>query len=249
MKAYLVHERLMRDHWAPVYDRLLAGYHDLIEWRSLWRKLRPCFSVGGLILDAGCGTGRFIKRLTEWEGRVVGVDLSLQSLLFARRRLAQPPRLAQGDVRFLPFADAVFDQVLCSQVISHLIEENDAVMLLRELRRVIRPGGQLMITAYNYNFPRRIMHDKFRANFSNINYRRYTAAEFRSLLSRVFLPQEVARVSGILNFITKPLSLGSVLHWRGYPVLVRADLWLERTLLGLWLGHLLVAEIKRHESC
>ncbi|HET7291343.1 MAG TPA: class I SAM-dependent methyltransferase [Vicinamibacteria bacterium] len=90
----------------------------------------------GRVLDVGCGTGRNLGLLLASD-RPVGVDPCLSSLLAARRR-APDARLVRARAEALPFRDGVFDTVLSGLVFCSV---GDPPRGLREVRRVLRPGG------------------------------------------------------------------------------------------------------------
>ncbi|MCR8473783.1 MAG: class I SAM-dependent methyltransferase [Nitrososphaerota archaeon] len=106
----------------------------------------------GFILDAGCGAGRdMIMILRAFTGEYIGVDISLQSLLVARRRAFEENstnrvNLIRADVNFLPFREQIFDQVLCCEVLEHIPSWRKAV---RELYRVLKVRGSLIVSAPN----------------------------------------------------------------------------------------------------
>ena len=95
---------------------------------------------GQLLLDAGCGTGGNLPYLGQ-RGRAVGVDLSEHALQLSRRRGSKVARAALGA---LPFADGVFDAVVSFDVLYHRWVADDAAAA-RELARVLRPGGLLLV--------------------------------------------------------------------------------------------------------
>ncbi|MGO8687926.1 MAG: class I SAM-dependent methyltransferase [Candidatus Dormibacteria bacterium] len=96
----------------------------------------------GLALDAACGTGRLTGLLLGLGHRVIGVDASEAMLARARRELpAAEFRL--GALAALPAADASFDLVTCGLALTHLAALGLAV---RELARVLRPGGRLVVS-------------------------------------------------------------------------------------------------------
>jgi SAM-dependent methyltransferase len=114
------------------------------------------------ILDAGCGSGRNMVELAR-RGTVTGVELSSTSVSLARERGAG--EVIEGSVLEMPFADDSFDLAVSLDVIEHLEDDLGA---LRELRRVVAPGGSLLVTvpAYQWLWSG---HDEI-----NHHHRRYT---------------------------------------------------------------------------
>jgi SAM-dependent methyltransferase len=98
------------------------------------------------ILDAGCGSGRNMVELAH-HGIVTGVELSGTSLQLAREREAG--EVLEGSVMDMPFDDSSFDLTVSLDVIEHL---EDDVGALRELRRVTKPGGALLVTVPAYQW-------------------------------------------------------------------------------------------------
>lgn len=97
------------------------------------------------IADVGCGNGMYLAELAMrgLPCRVLGVDLSLGMLAAARQRLAAARvALACGDASALPLRDGAADLTLAAHMLYHVPEPADA---LRELRRVTRPGGRVVI--------------------------------------------------------------------------------------------------------
>jgi ubiquinone/menaquinone biosynthesis C-methylase UbiE len=95
----------------------------------------------GPTLDVGCGSSRIIGALAPGS---VAVDVLLRKLRYARR-FGRPLVHASGFA--LPFADASFSCVLCSQVIEHVPKESP---ILAELVRVLKPGGRLVLGTPDY---------------------------------------------------------------------------------------------------
>ena len=113
------------------------------------RRGRLFTAVGGIeagrtVLELGCGTGEFTRRVTRPDVRLVGLDLSAALL---RRARARVPGVAflQSDAEALPFRDAAFDLVYGCSVLHHL----DVRAALEEVRRVLRPGGRLVFSEPN----------------------------------------------------------------------------------------------------
>ena len=102
---------------------------------------------GAHVLDCPCGFARHTAVLAGLGYRMTGVDRSAVQLAEARRRLgpAEWPLLVRADYRELPFADASFDAVLnLFTSLGYLDREGD-VTVLGQLRRVLRPGGRLVL--------------------------------------------------------------------------------------------------------
>lgn len=125
--------------WSESYDgpgnQIVA-----LEQPAVWSLLEA--TGPGRALDAACGTGRHAKRLVELGHDVVGVDVTPEMLSRARTNVPQASFL-EGDVRSIPAADAEFGVVVCGLAIAHL---EDPAAGISELSRVLRPGGQLVIS-------------------------------------------------------------------------------------------------------
>jgi SAM-dependent methyltransferase len=105
----------------------------------------------GLIADAGCGTGKWTSHLRRRGYRTIGIDISPRAAATAR---ARDPALALvvGDTRRAPLGDHAFDAVISLGVVEH--EESGPVPALRELHRLLKPGGTLVLDV-PYNSPLR----------------------------------------------------------------------------------------------
>ena len=110
---------------------------------------------GDRILDLGCGFGRHafeaarrganVVALDAGRDEVEGVAAMFQAMAEAGEidRAALHTAAVQGDALHLPFADATFDRVICSEVLEHIPDDLGA---MRELARVLRPGGTMAVT-------------------------------------------------------------------------------------------------------
>ncbi|RFU41749.1 methyltransferase domain-containing protein [Actinomadura logoneensis] len=114
--------------------------------------------AGRRILDAGCGSGPLTAALRARGADVTGIDASAGMVALARRRLGEDAALHVADLRDpLPFADGAFDDVVASLVLHYL---EDWGPTLAETRRVLRPGGRLLVSvdhpivAYTISEPR-----------------------------------------------------------------------------------------------
>lgn len=145
------------------YDRI-APVYDLVEWgmelrfanwrRELWSRL-----AGGRILEVGVGTGKNL-RFHPTAAEVTAIDLSPGMLWRAHRRtekLGSQARLEIADVQRLPYEDQTFDAAVATFVFCSV---PDPVRGLREVRRVLKPGGRLLMVEHVLSeFPglRRVM--------------------------------------------------------------------------------------------
>jgi ubiquinone/menaquinone biosynthesis C-methylase UbiE len=124
------------------------------------------------ILDVGCGTGAILQRLGNPE-KNVGVDLAEEAVSFCRRRGLDNVR--QGDICALPFGDASFDAVICSSVLYHQWV-SDVAAAVREMRRVLRPSGLLLVNVPAFRF----LHSAH--DVAVMTARRFRKPEIRKLL-------------------------------------------------------------------
>lgn len=124
------------------------------------------------ILDAGCGTGAILQRLGN-PGKNVGIDLAPEAIAFCRERGLNNAR--QADVCALPFVDASFDAVICSSVLYHEWVR-DIAAAVREMRRVLRSGGLLVINVPAFRFLHSA-HDE-----AVMTARRFRKPEIRKML-------------------------------------------------------------------
>ncbi len=104
---------------------------------------------GKRVLEAGCGRGALIHWLAHHSRHAVliGSDLSPAALRHARSVPTGEVGWPAADVAWLPFADATFHTVICCETIEHV---TDPGAVVRELSRVLAPGGRLFLTAPSY---------------------------------------------------------------------------------------------------
>lgn len=149
-RPFLDYRRFIQDHYDGLPGALTAvtgilGGHETLAGRLI----RPeAFDVGGCkrILDAGCGNGRYLRfllRRADADAMLTAFDLSRKMLTRSRRRLrCNRVSHVAADLTRLPYADGVFDAVICGWVLEHLPEPR---LGLRELARVMQPGGKLLL--------------------------------------------------------------------------------------------------------
>jgi demethylmenaquinone methyltransferase/2-methoxy-6-polyprenyl-1,4-benzoquinol methylase len=188
----------------PTYDRYAALLSLGQDGR--WRRfLVSQVDVGprDTVLDVATGTGAVARELLAQRGcAVVGVDQSPEMLAEARRRLPSGVTLVEADAESLPFPDASFDALTFTYLLRYV---SDPATTLRELARVVRPGGT--VAGLEFGVPRG------------------TWRPFWELYVRVGLPLAGRVIAG--GWATVGDFLGPSIR-RFY------EQWPEERLLGLW---------------
>src|SRR5437763_2941425 len=141
------------------------------------------------ILDVGCGTGANLVMLSEF-GDAEGVDISEDALSFCRERGLQNVR--HGAAEKLPYEDETFDLVTALDVVEHL---DDDVAGLREMRRVLHPGGHLLLFVPTFMFLWGVQDE-----VSN-HRRRYRMPELRSAVEKAGFRVERTTYANITFFM------------------------------------------------
>jgi len=173
-------------------------------------------SPGDWLLDAGCGGGRHCVGAQQRGVHAIGVDLDMPSLRIALAGInlgesAGGPGggVLCGDVFRLPFPDARFDRVICAEVMEHVHDYSAAV---RELVRVLRPGGRIAVTiptAITEHLYLRLTRDYFESPGGHI---------------RIFSPKALAQALGRAGVRVESVSFAHSLH---------SPYWALRSSLGL----------------
>ncbi len=129
---------------------LMDAAEDHMWWyRALHRRLLDALTeLDGIVLDAGCGTGGLLARLrADRPGlRTIGVEWAEQAARRAAAKSGAP--VARGSVNALPFADCCFAAAIAADLLCH--GAVDPPLALAELRRVLRPGGILVVNMPAY---------------------------------------------------------------------------------------------------
>jgi ubiquinone/menaquinone biosynthesis C-methylase UbiE len=223
------------------YDpRTTAGHSFSVRKQrvlELLDQIRP-----GRVLDVGCGPGIVVQDLVDRGFDYYGVDIAEQMIAQARRRFPRvdPARFSVGRIQRLDVPDATFDVVLCIGVVEYVVDDGEAI---REIARVLKPGGVAIISMPNRRAPfvtwnRAVYKPMVRAvkrlrgrPADELVHREYLEREYFALLHRNGLEPERA-VYYNFKLIPSPFDrwLGRVTVWASRP--------LERLARGgfRWLG-------------
>ena len=140
------------DRWYSAYDDPVALLRAESKTKVPWvlEKLTAAgISRGASLLDVGCGGGFLSNALAEKDFTVTGVDISADSLLVAARHdRTGRARYVHGDAYALPFPDRSFAIVTAMDFLEHV---EDPARAIREISRVLQPGGLFFYHTFNRN--------------------------------------------------------------------------------------------------
>jgi len=180
--TYPILFRVEQSHWWHIGRRqIIASFVEDICRRVTDRRPR--------ILDVGCGTGANLLMLSKY-GDAEGVDVSEDALAFCRERGLGNVKL--GAAEDLPYDDGTFDLVTALDVVEHL---DDDLAGLREMRRVLRPGGRVLLFVPTFMFLWGLQDD-----VSN-HRRRYRMPELQRVLEQAGFEVERTTYANITFFM------------------------------------------------
>jgi SAM-dependent methyltransferase len=184
----------IRFYYWPVFGRM---YRRRVEWC-----LREC-AGGERVLEIGFGSGLTFLNLSQMYRHIFGLDLTADvkrvSEVFAAQGIATD--LRQGNVLDMPYPDGHFDTVLLISILEHL-KPQEQMSAFAEIRRVLRPGGQVV---YGVPIERRFMVWMFRLLGYNIRLHHFSTHEQVREAAGAVLKE--VRVVGMPSF---PRGLGDV---------------------------------------
>jgi ubiquinone/menaquinone biosynthesis C-methylase UbiE len=180
--TYPILFRVEQSHWWHIgRRRILADFVEDICRHVTDRRPR--------ILDVGCGTGANLLMLSKY-GEAEGVDISEDALAFCRERGLDKVKL--GAAEELPYEDGTFDLVTAFDVVEHM---DDDLVGLREMRRVLRPGGRVLLFVPTFMFLWGLQDDV------SHHRRRYRLPELTRVLERACFQIERATYANITFFL------------------------------------------------
>ena len=152
----MTRETFYTDHWQHIEDERVARYEQMFVWReSHATMLEPLdLRSGSRVLDFGCGPG-FVSlgmaNMVGSEGRVFGVDLNEQFVLAASKRAVNTSQVSFHAIKngSVPLANNIVDRVLCKNVLEYV---SNVSTTLKEIRRVLEPGGRVLVIDSDWRF-------------------------------------------------------------------------------------------------
>lgn len=151
------------DQNRQVYNKIAGHFSDTRSF--LWHDLEPLSSFvkdGDSVLDIGCGNGRLYQLFDKKSIAYTGVDISEELIKIAKEKYPCPPsavasgtgRQAElqfevGDMINLPFQDKKFDVIFSLVAFHHLPERSLHIKALQEMKRVLKPGGKIIMLNWN----------------------------------------------------------------------------------------------------
>jgi len=180
-------EMQARDEQVEDYDRMWhLNLFGLVEIPAMLANLS--LSPPHILLEGGCGTGRMTPEFASRCSQLVSVDFSWESLRVCRRKMLragiQNLNLIQADLCRLPLRAETFDRVVSGQVLEHIPTPAARESAVSELSRVLKNGGNLVLSAYQYSLLMQLFGQKEGEHDGGIYFFRFTRDELRELLSR-----------------------------------------------------------------
>lgn len=209
----------------PAEYALMDAAEDRMWWyRALHTRLAAALhDTRGRVLDAGCGTGGFLAMLRIQRPDLTRVGLEWNAQAVIRARGKSSAAMARGSVDALPFDDDSFDAAVAADVLCHAAV--DPAKALFELKRVLRPGGRLIINMPAYQWMlsahdrrvhnvRRLTAHATVALLQTAGFRRIQARYWNSLLLPLMIAQRkiLARGEAVSDVAPFPPWLDATLH-------------------------------------
>ena len=224
------------------------------EWRTIRRWLHV--HQDERVLDVGTGHGHFVRRLWKPTRRIVGIDMSARGIRMAKAYNCPPGcDFVRGDATQLPFGDESFHRVYSVCTLEHIGADD---LALNEIARVLRPGGQLVLSvdSLSYRGVSRRFRDQCRKRHAVMRYYTRQSLEQRITLSGLHLCRSTYVLGTPIGSVAyKLLSffrirrvdfMDPIVYLLTYPFI-----WLFEEVLGLCFteeGYLIVAEARKRRD-
>jgi ubiquinone/menaquinone biosynthesis C-methylase UbiE len=201
--------------FTPEYYERMRGFERVSWWNAGMRDIAAMLldhaqlPATGTMLDVGCGSGQtmtwFAAAHPNW--KCYGLDVAVDGLGAAR---AFGRSVCRASALTIPFASQSIDLVITLDVLQHLPLGSGDLDALREIYRVLRPGGYLFARTNAQAFPHTTDDHEF-------NFHKYTVPELRRRLSGTgFTIRRLSRVNAVLGLAEIPRELRARNHGTGY---------------------------------
>jgi ubiquinone/menaquinone biosynthesis C-methylase UbiE len=184
-------------------SEIADGYDEIAEVLAMSPKFyRLCASLiapkipsGASVLDIGCGQGWQLAEIRKLcpDAKLHGMDISPKLVSLAREHVPGGD-FQTGDADNLAYADTQFDVVVMTEVLEHL---SDPVLALTQLKRVLKPGGWLLMTVPNRDWLRYNWYLNNRKAYQPVDDKWYRVSEVRGYLEKAGF--DIRRITGAEN--------------------------------------------------
>lgn len=232
------------------YESIPTGYYDDIFHKkkgvqSCWHFLKflkvreSISSASKKILDIGCGPGTFLGNFAPESAECIGVDISSNQIEFATKKYGNHRLQFQKTDGLLPYPENHFDTITSIELIEHL-NTKEVKTLLQECHRVLKPGGQLVLTTPNYKSFWVIL-EKLVNRFSPVSYEHQHITHFSKkklldYLEKQGFKPKIRSYLGLSPFL-------AIISWRLALLFSRFEMYLENSY-----GFLLIAVCTKKEN-
>lgn len=184
-------------------SEIAEGYDEIAEvlamspkfYRRCAALVAPYIKADAAVLDVGCGQGIQLAEIRKLRptARLSGMDISPR---LVSRAMANVPgaQIVTGDADNLAYPDEAFDVVIMTEVLEHL---SDPVLALEQLRRVLKPGGWMLLTVPNRDWLRYDWYQANRKAYQPVDDQWYRVAEVSSFIKMAGF--EIRNVTGAEN--------------------------------------------------
>ena len=225
-------------------EALLENVGDMALKRRARRVIQQLeLKKGDKVLDLGCGNGYYPYLLSRipLNLKITGIDSHLNAIEDAKRDVGEKnAKFIIGNAEKLPFPENSFDKIVMSEIIEHV---RDDIMVLKEARRVLKPGGILVLTTPNKNYP--FLWDPinwFLEHFFNFHIKSGFFSGIWNQHIKLYKPEEIGKRLEEVGFKVDPCELltGWCLPFNHYLLNLGSRLLYDKKL-----GHDLLQDINK----
>lgn len=166
--------------------------------------------IRGRILENGCGVGMYVEHLAPYGGKIFGLEYDFERAAETGGRL---PNIINAAGENLPYPDNFFDLILSHEVLEHVADDTQAI---REMARVLKPGGRMVIFVPNRGYPFETHGIYWQGNyyFGNKPFVNYLPRAWRDKLAphvRVYSPKDLQKLfAGLpVRFVERTVIFGA----------------------------------------